>query len=276
MIYCGISLTPPGIKFDKKFSRAVAQYRLDTCLAIPQEKALSDLGMVLEEVRNRVYKKVTRSRITLAEYAEMRAANPGSETKHANLGYYRTVRERFSVEDFAISFVGDSGVISDKDMKYLFMCGASHNTHRAVDLDILRVMMDLDYPAWAFEIIVSSIDALDEIYSDEIPYEESEEDGECDPDSEEDDEIVNSDEEFTLEDLSAAFDNIGVVKRPDGVALFSIPAGGDVAEQHDAALEIQHYLTPVFADKDYLANWLTNLANKIRAEELNVFDLTHG
>lgn len=276
VIYCGVSLTPPGIKFDKTFSRAIAQYRLDTCLGVNQAQALADLGVALDSVRNRVYKQVTRERITPAEYARLRAENPGSEAAHANLGYYRTTRERFNVEDFAVKFVDGSNVIDSKDLKYLFMCRISHNTHSAIDLDILNVMIDLEYPAWAFDIIASTIDEIDsnlpEGYDEDLIEDDTSDDSDSDDESSEDE--IECD--FTLEDLSAAFDNIGIVKRTEGVALFSIPVDGDVAEQHDAALEMQHYLTPVFANKDCLADWLTDLAHKVRSEGLSAFDMTHG
>src|ERR1035437_10143944 len=142
-IAVGISLTPPGVRYDKAFSRAVALFRLRTHLAETVEElsaAESELRIGLLSVRGRVKKTSTVTKLTEAEYKAERAKHVGAgPTNHANVGYRATVNEYFTTDDFTGSVEEFTFTVPVPD----------ESSHLLIDKEILEYLVtDKMYPKW--------------------------------------------------------------------------------------------------------------------------------
>lgn len=262
-IHGAISFTPPGVKFDKAFSRAIAKYRLDSyVLEAPCDMAQSveDLRIALESVKNRVHKTVTKNRLSHDLYLSLRANKPGSADKPANVGYHEYTAENYSVEDF-IDVPGDYTFTVDME---------GVTTHSGIDMVILQELGDGNFHEWALDLVACICDEIEtrveeqtdrdnaQRSSDEHCDEEQDiEDSECDESDEESED--DPDQDISAEELNASFDSLGLCQCNDGFALF--PNKGDEDD-----MMLKYYLTPVFPSKEALADWLLDLSNKVRNE----------
>lgn len=225
-VHVGLAFTKPGMRYDKRFMRAVATYRLRAHMATVDgvidtgllAVAEYDFGNELIALRPRVKKTSEVTRLSLDEYKAARElAKDASETNHANIGYRKTVSTYFDVSDF-------QGANSEV---YAFSVEVSEDAgHMDIDQEIFEnfILEGSSYPKWSRELVGAALEAIEMVR-------ESEE------------------AEITVAEHNETFGDLHVVN--------NLQHGWYLARYaYDPVIEA---LTPVCETRDELMTWLTRL-----------------
>ena len=227
VIHVGISLTPPGVRYDKIFSRSVALYRLRVHMAETSaeiESASDELKVMLASVRGRVKKTSETTKLTEEQYLAARALHPNaSTTEPANVGYRVTKNTYFEVDDFTNSIE-----------EFTFTVPVPEDaTHLVVDKEILEFMLtEKVYPKWLQKtVIVPELQNINE-------YMES------------------LDDELTVDDINESFDDLKLVEN-DNYGFFVVL---------NAECSASDSISPIHSTREELAEWYRDLADWIMTE----------
>lgn len=226
-IAVGISLTPPGVRYDKTFSRSVALYRLQTHLAdtvAELSAAEAELRVNLASVRGRVQKTSTVTKFTESEYKAARALHPNANASNpANVGYRSTSNTYFEVDDFTGSM---------EDFTFTVMI-PEDATHLLIDKEILEFMLtDRMYPKWLQRtVIIPELQAI-QTYLDSM------------------------DDELTVDDINESFDDLKLVE--NSVHGFFVVPSPELAAADS--------ITPVTRTREELAAWFMKMAEWVLLE----------
>jgi hypothetical protein len=243
----GVSLTPPGQKFDAEFARVIAMHRIPATTV--------EGGMLAERLagcRERVQKRRTKVKLTEAEREEQRD-RIGRSGQQGGAGYYRYEIEYYELSDFdpKPAVGGEVELFDDGGHRYGFVVDdvEADASHSQIDIAIAETFLfhrAVVCPGWVTGYIYDFVQAAQGDIEDESEVEYDE----------------NGMVRVTSLDTSSGLTNAVASVVGDEVFIISSDDSGDRA-----------IASPIFESKERLIDWLEQSLIEVKSNGVTVTEL---